>query len=186
MLRNVRTFAVLVAAGSLLALPVAADANHGQSHGKAKGKAKTHGKSQSKSQRCKVQNVGYVVSGTLVSYTADDAATPADESAVTLAVTGANSHARNSGELADQDATAEGTQVAGGTYTLTGAADAFTVTLDGFEGTDTVSPGDAVQVVGKIARTKKKCAAPGTSEADRYGAANVRKVVISDRDADTV
>lgn len=185
MLRNVRTFAALVAAGSLLALPLAAHANHGQSHGKAKGHAKT--KSQGKSKRCaKTQNVGYVVSGTLVSYTADDATTATDESAVTLTVTGANSHARKSGELADQNATAEGTQVAGGTYTVTGTDDAFTTTLDGYEGADTVSPGDAVHVVGKIARTKKKCAAAGTSQADRYGEPNVRKVTISDRDADTV
>lgn len=183
MLRNARTFAALVAAGSLLALPVAADANHGQSHGKAKGHAKT--KSQGKSKRCaKTQKVGYVVSGTLVSYTADDPATPANESVVTMKVTGANSHARNSGELADTNPTAEGTQVAGGDYTVTGATDAYTVTLNGYEGTDTVSPGDEVHVVGKIARTKKKCAPAGTSQADRYGAVDVRKVTISDRDAD--
>ena len=48
-------------------------------------------------------NKGFVVKGTLVSYTADDAATPANEGTVTITVTKANKHARVSGELADAD-----------------------------------------------------------------------------------
>jgi hypothetical protein len=41
-----------------------------------------------------------------------------------------------------------------------------------------------VKVSGRIARTKKRCAAEGTSTADRYAAPDVRRVTISDRDAD--
>ena len=70
--------------------------------------------------------------------------------------------------------------------TLAVADDAYTVKLNGYETPDTPSVGDKVQVVGKIALTKKRCAPAGTSTADRYAAPNVRKVTISDRDADVV
>lgn len=46
--------------------------------------------------------------------------------------------------------------------------------------------GDKVKVSGKIVLTKKKCATAGMSTADRYGAVDVRKVTISDRDLDIV
>src|SRR5215208_956325 len=174
MLKTVRTIGTLAVAAALLAVPATAlGAPGGQ--GKGKGKAKSC---------AKTLNRGYQVSGTLVSFTADDAATTdASEATVTLTVTSANSHARNSGEIADQDAVKKGVQVVGATYTVP-AGDAYVLKLDGYEGTDTPSPGDLVKVSGRIARTKKRCAAANTSSADRYAAPDVRRVTISDRDAD--
>jgi len=171
--KTARITAVLVAAGALLALgfPVVIkplDGNHGK--GATKRCAKTHG-------------VGYTVGGTLVSFTADDPQTQASEATVTLKVTHANSHARKSGEIADQDANKKGVQVKGAEYTVP-AGDAFKLKLRGYTGADTPSVGDKVQVVGKVPVTKRKCAAPGTSDADRYGTPNIRKVSISDRDPD--
>ena len=64
------------------------------------------------------------------------------------------------------------------------ATDAFTLKLNGFEGTDTPSVGDRVRVSGRIAVTKKHCAATGTSTADRYAEPDVKTVTVSDRDAD--
>ena len=157
MLSKTKFLAVPIAAAVLLALPATGAAGP---------------------KRCnKTPQVGYTISGTLVSVAGDPAS-------VTLTVTEANSHATNSGEIDDQDSAQEGVQVAGDSYTVDGASDSFTLTLEGFEGADTPSPGDAVKVIGKVPRTKKKCAAAGTSEADRYGAPNVRKVVITDSDPD--
>lgn len=176
-----RTFAALVAALSLLALPVIAQANDGQSHGKSQGKGKAHTMTdKGKAKRCaKAQKVGYNVSGTLVSYTADDAlTTDVNEGSVTLTVTGSNSHAEKAG-IADSDLATVGTQ-----YTVN-AADPHETVLDGFEGDDKPSVGDEVHVNGKITRSKKKCPPAGGTAGDRYGDADVRKVTISDRDADT-
>jgi len=157
MLKKTKCLVLLIAAGALLALPATGGAN-GQGAGK----------------RCeKTPKVGYTVSGTLVSMTADS---------VTITVTEANGHATKSGEIADQDAGTEGVQVAGATYTVSG--DPYKLVLEGFSGADTPSPGDAVQVIGKVARTKKKCAPEGTSVADRYATPDVRKVVITDSDPD--
>lgn len=177
MLKHSRTIVSVVAAGALLVVPAASFAGKGDNEGK--NPAKTHPTNCSKQHKA-----GFVVSGTLVSAIADDPATPlVSEASVTLTVTGANMHARKSGELADQDATTDGVQVKGGTYTVA-AGDAYKIKLNGYEGLDTPSVGDRVHVIGKIALTKKRCAAPGTSTADRYGAVNVRKVMIGDRDAD--
>ena len=118
-----------------------------------------------------------------MSATADDPATPASEATVTLTVTSANSHARNSGEIADQNTNRKGVQVKGAPYTVP-AGDAFTLKLNGYEGTDTPSVGDKVKVSGRIKVTKKKCAPAGASTADRYAAPDVRRVAISDRDPD--
>jgi len=172
MIKFVRIPAVLIAATALLAMPAAVQANHQGAHGKSK--------------RCaKAPKVGYSVSGTLVSATADNPATiGVNEASMTLTVTVANSHARNSGEIADQDATTAGVQVAGATYTVTAASDAFSLVLDGFEAPDTPSVGDAVKVYGKIARSKKKCAPEGTTTADRYATPDVRKVTVTDSDPD--
>ncbi len=177
--RSSRLLLTLVATAALLALPVAAPADPGN------GKAKGHGKTNNgASKRCaKTPKVGYTVNGTLVSLTADDPATEANEGTVTLEVTNANRHARNSGEIADQDAATEGVQVAGATYTVP-TSDAFVLTLEGYEGADTPSAGDAVHVRGKIARTKTKCAPEGTSTADRYAAPDVRRVTVTELDAD--
>jgi hypothetical protein len=178
MLKHTKTLAALVAGGALLALPVTGLAKPGHGHG--------HGHGNGTAKSCaKAKKVGYVVRGTLVSVTADDPATAdTNEAVVTLTVTGANRHARQSGELADTDATKAGVQVKGGSYTATAADDAFTLKLKGYAGTDP-SVGDKVHVTGKIALTKKRCAADGTSLADRYGETNIKKVAIAARDADT-
>lgn len=170
MRRTTRIVTAAVAAGSLLAMPVVAPADPGKGKGKTKRCAKT-------------PKVGYSVTGTFVSAVADNPLTPAHEGTMTITVTGANSHARKSGEIADQNASAEGVQVAGATYTVP-STDRFTLTLVGYEGADTPSPGDAVQISGKILRTKHKCAPAGTSLADRYGAVDVRKVTVTDSDPD--
>ncbi|MBW3652934.1 MAG: hypothetical protein KY433_04930 [Actinobacteria bacterium] len=174
MLDNARMIATLVAAGALLAAPTAGLAAKGDhASGKTNGKAKN----------CKTHSVGYQVSGTLVSVTADDAATPANEAAITLKVTAANSHAAKSGEIDDQNATKKGVQVKGATLTIA-ATDTFTLKLKGYEGTDTPSVGDRVKVSGKIKLTKKRCAPAGTSTADRYATPDIKKVTLTDRDAD--
>jgi hypothetical protein len=170
MLKTVRTVATLAVAGALLALPATALAAKG-GQGKAHNCAKTSTRA-------------YQVSGTLVSVTEDDSATLLDsEATVTLTVTSANRHARNSGEIADQDATQKGVQVKGATYTVP-AGEVFTLTLNGYVEPDTPSVGDKVKVSGRIPLMKKKCAPQDTSTADRYGAPDVRRVTISDRDAD--
>lgn len=169
MLKTVRTIATVAAAGALLAVPGTALAAPG-GQGKAKNCVKT-------------PSHGYQVAGTLVSMTADDTTTPDSEATVTLTVTSANSHARKSGEIADQDAARKGVQVKGATYTVA-AGDAFVLKLNGFEDPDTPSVGDRVKVSGRIAVTKTRCAPEGTSTADRYAAPDVRRVTISDRDPD--
>ena len=162
MLTKTSSLALLIATGALLALP-------------ATGAAET--------KRCnKTPKVGYTVTGTLVSGVPDDPATEAFEGTGTITVTEANGHATRSGEIADQDPATEGVQVAGATYTVSG--DPYKLVLEGYEGDDTPSPGDTVQVIGKIERTKKKCAAEGTSDADRYGAPDIRKVLVTDADPD--
>ena len=174
MLKNTRALAALAAAGAALAIPATGVAAKPDSAGKPKGKAKS----------CKPVQLPFQVSGTLQNVTLDDPATTGvNEATITLRVTSANRHARKSGELADQTATRKGVQVKGATYTVA-ATDAFTLKLNGFEGTDTPSVGDRVRVSGRIALTKKSCATAGTSTADRYAAPNVKTVTISDRDAD--
>ena len=168
MAKNTRMLVTACAAGALLVAPAGSAAHGGKGEGKRC--AKTH-------------SVGYSVRGTLISLTADNPATPAHEGTVTIKVTGANSHARNSGEIADQDAATPGVQVAGATYTVP-ATDVFVLRLHGYQASDTPSVGDAVHVWGRIARTKAKCAPAGTSTADRYAAPDVRRVTIADRDPD--
>jgi hypothetical protein len=177
MLKNAKTMATLVAAGTLLAAPAAGIAAKGGTHPAGS----THGKAKS---CAKANTVGYQVSGTYVSAVPDDPATTAvNEATITLKVTSANSHARKSGEIADQNATKKGVQVKGATYTVA-ATDAFVLKLNGYEGTDTPSVGDRVKVSGSIKLTKKSCAPAGTSTADRYAAPDVKKVTLSDRDPD--
>jgi hypothetical protein len=171
--KHTRTLASLVAAGALLAIPAVGQARNGHAHPAKPAKANA----------CAAHNVPFNVSGTFVSATADNPMTAENEGTVTLTVTNANRHARNSGEIADQNAARKGVQVRGATYTVA-TTDAYVLKLNGYEGTDTVSVGDKVNVRGKVALTKRHCAAAGTSVADRYGAVDVRKVTISDRDAD--
>lgn len=182
MLKTTKTIATIVAAGALLAAPAAGLATTGGNSEAAKSKAKP----TTKAKNCttKTHTVGYQVSGTFVSAVADDPATTAvNEATITMTVTSANSHAAKSGEIADQNATKKGVQVKGATYTVA-ATDAFVLELNGYEGTDTPSAGDKVKVSGRIALTKKRCAPAGTSTADRYAAPDVKKVTLSDRDAD--
>ena len=195
--KQARMFAALAATGALLALPATGLAtkpadpgkpddpgSQGKTHKPAdKGKPADAG-SKGKAKSCaKTHTVSYNVSGTFVSAVADNPATPASEASVTITVTSANSHAAKSGEIADMDAAKTGVQVKGATYTVA-AGDAYVLKLDGYETPDTPSAGDKVKIKGKIAVTKKRCAAAGTSTADRYAKPDVTKVTISDRDPD--
>jgi hypothetical protein len=164
--KHARTLGSLLAAGALLAAPASGLAHQPAGKGKA-----------AKANACKTVKAPFNVSGKFVS--ADVAA-----GTITMTVTSANRHARNSGEIADQDATKKGVQVKGATYTVSASPDAFVLKLDGYEAPDTPSAGDRVNVRGKVALTKKRCAAAGTSTADRHGAVDIRKVTLSDRDAD--
>jgi hypothetical protein len=173
--KHTRSIASAIVAGALLAAPAAALAKKGDH---------ANNKAGNVAANCaKTHSVGFGLVGTLVSITADDPATPASEATVTLNVLAGNGHARRSGEIADQDATKPGTQIRGAVFTVP-AGDAFTLRLHGYQGTDTPSVGDRVKVNGRIARTSRKCAPAGTSNADRLGAIDVRRVTISDRDAD--
>lgn len=172
---TVRRMAAVTAGAALLMAPAVGQAHHRAGHtnggGQPESQPQPPSPSPSKSQRCKrpATKVGFVVNGTLTSFTADDSATPANEGSVSITVTGGNSHARKSGD-------------ANGTFTATGSSDPFTVVLEGFEAGETPAAGDKVTIVGKVARTRAKCAPSGTSVADRYGEVNVRKVVIHDAD----
>jgi hypothetical protein len=178
--KHTRTVASLIAAGAVLAAPAAALAAKHDDH--AKNQNKPH---NNHAANCaKTHNAGFALNGTLVAFTADDIATPANEATVTLTVTAANRHARNSGDIADQDAAKPGVQAAGATFTVAAATDPFNLRLKHYQGTDTPSVGDKVKVRGRIAKTSRKCAPAGTSIADRLGAIDVRKVTISDRDPD--
>jgi hypothetical protein len=127
----------------------------------------------------------FFVRGTLTSFTADDPSTAdVNEASLTMSVVGANSHARRSGELADQDPSKPGVQVKGASYTATAASDPFVLKLSGFEPGETPDVGDQVRVLGKIALTRKRCADPGTSLADRYGAVDLKRVRVIDADGD--
>jgi hypothetical protein len=138
----------LAVAAALVAAPASALAAKG-----GQGKAKSCEKTLTR---------GYQVAGTLVSWTEDS---------VTLTVTSANRHARNSGELA------------GETYTVP-AGDAYVLKL-GNDGAAVPSVGDRVKVKGRIALEKKRCAAEGTALEDRYAAPDVTRVTISDREPET-
>ena len=178
--KHARTFATFAAAAAMLAIPAAGLAK--------KPTTNTHGKSQqAKANQCataaKVKGLPFIVNGTLVSATADDAATAASEATVTIKVTSANRHATLSGEIADQNATKKGVQVKGATYTVA-AGDAFAMKLDGYTAPDTPSAGDRVKVRGKMSLTRKSCAPAATSTADRYAAPDIRSVTVSDRDVD--
>ncbi len=173
--KHARTMGSLLAAGALLAAPASGLAAKPAGKGKA-----------AKANACKAVNMPFNVSGTFVSGTADNPLTlDVNEGTVTLLVTGANSHARKSGELTDMNAAKKGVQAKGATYTVA-TTDAYVLKLNGYEGTDTASVGDKVKVRGKVVLTRKRCAPAATTLADRYGAVDVKKVTISDRDADVV
>ena len=163
-MRTAKNILALALAAALFAVPataLGAKGGQGKSKRGGQGKAKAEG-----GKGCaKAHSRGFQVRGTLVSITADDAATTdASEATVTLTVTSANRHARNSGELSE-------------TYTVP-AGDAFELKL-GDDGTAVPAAGDRVKVKGRIAVTKKRCAAEGATLADRYGTPDVSRVKIS-------
>jgi hypothetical protein len=171
----------LIGALALLAFPATGLAKKGE-HGKH-GKHGKHANQKAKSC-AKLHTVGYQVGGTLVSMTADDpATTDTSEATVTLTVTSANSHARNSGELEDQNADRKGNQVKGATYTIP-AGDAFVMKL-GDDGALVPAAGDRVKVKGRIAVTKKRCAAEGATADDRFATPDVTRVKVSPAEAET-
>ena len=174
-MKTAKNILALALAAALFAVPATAlGAKGGQ--GKSKGKAKS---GQGKAKSCaKTHSRGFQVGGTLVSVAGDDAATAdTSEATVTLTVTSANKHARESGELADMDAAKKGVQAKGATYTVP-AGDAFELKL-GDDGAAVPAAGDRVKVKGRIAVTKKGCAAEGTTVADRYATPDVTRVKIS-------
>jgi hypothetical protein len=158
-LKAVSRIVALAAVAALVAAPASALAAKG-GQGKAKSCAKTLTR-------------GYQVAGTLVSWTEDS---------VTLTVTSANRHARSTGELADQDAVRKGVQVVGETYTVPVNAELLKL---GDDGAAVPSVGDRVKVKGRVALTKKRCAAENTSLEERYAAPDVTRVTISDREPET-
>ena len=166
----------LAATLALVAFPATGLAKRGE-HGKH-GKHTEHAKG---GKSCtKAHSVGFQVGGTLVSMTADElATTDVNEASVTLTVTSANTHARESGDLADQNADRKGVQANGATLTVpVVAGDAFELRLSSDYGTGAPAAGDRVKVKGRIAVTKKRCADEGTTTADRYGAVDVIRVSI--------
>ena len=172
-MKRIQTIALLTAAVALLAVPAIGQAhktgaqhNHGKSNGKGKGKTR---------DRCTV-NKGFVVRGTLLSYTADDSNQAGNQETVTITVTKGNRHARNSGELASPDS-----NPLPGVQLTVPTSDDFDVQLEGHEPNESLV-GDAVRIVGKVAVERKKCAELGDTLADRYGAVNIRKVKIVDAD----
>jgi hypothetical protein len=156
----------LAGAIALVAFPATGLAKKGE-HAKG-GKGKSCLKAHSR---------GFQIGGTLVTMTADDPATPDSEATVTLTVTSANKHARESGELADQDAERKGTQAKGATYTVP-VGDAYELRLSETYGAATPAAGDRVKVKGRVAVTKKRCADEGTSTAGRYGTPDVARVSV--------
>jgi hypothetical protein len=173
-LKTASRIVALAVVAAMVAAPAGATAAKG-GQGKAQGKTKSCAKTGTR---------GYQVTGTLVSVTMDDPATAEDsEASVTLVVTAANRHARNSGELADQDLDRKGVQVVGATYTVP-AGDAYVLKL-GDDDALVPAPGDRVKVKGRVALTKKRCAADGTSTADRYATPDVTRVTISRPEPET-
>jgi hypothetical protein len=153
----------LAAMVALVAFPATGVAKKGEhaKGGKGKNCAKMHTR-------------GFQVGGTLVSMTADDPTTPeSSEATVTLTVTSANKHARVSAEL-----------VKGATYTVP-AGDAFELRLSSDYGEGAPVAGDRVKVKGRVAITKKRCAAEGTSTADRYDTPDVTRVSVKPAEVET-
>jgi hypothetical protein len=160
-MNKIRTITLAAAAGALAAVPAVSDAHHRQGH------------QQPGTKRCVVKPA-FFVKGTITSFSANS---------VTISVTGANKHARRSGDLADQDPNKAGVQVKGATYAATSsAADTFTLKLTGYESGESPGVGDKVRILGKIELTRKRCAAAGTSLADRYGDVNIKRVRVIDGD----
>jgi hypothetical protein len=155
-MKMTRTLAALGALGVLVAVPITADAKQGSNHS------------------CSHPSVtrAFVVTGTLVSW---------DGTNLEITVKSANRHARNSGEIADQDASKKGVQVKGATYSITLASDTFKTSQSDYEAGEQPSAGDKVRIIGRIAITKSRCATDETL-AERSAAPNVKRVKFIDAD----
>jgi hypothetical protein len=165
-MKTTRITAVLATA-AVMAVPVAADAHRGgRHHG-------NHGK--------RVVNKGFVVTGNLKQngFSPDETSTTSvNESVVGTAVKNANKHARQSGELEDQNSSRRGVQVRGGTYKLDNDNDFFRVVRSGYEPGEQPGEGDKVRITGKIPYTRDK----SLKVSDRYGEPNIRRVKVVDSD----
>jgi hypothetical protein len=168
-MQTIRTIAVAAATGALALAPAAVDAHPRDGH------------KPKKAKRCVVKPA-FFVKGTVTAFTADDPGTPGvNEASVTIRVTGANSHARNSGELADQDSAEKGVQVKGASYVADASSDAYRLVLSGYESGESPEAGDKVRALGKIELTRKRCAR-NESLADRYGDVDLKRVRLIDED----
>jgi hypothetical protein len=169
-MKRLRFAALATAAGALLIAPTVGDAHHRTGHTKG---------GNGTSKRCKkpTVNKGFVVKGTLTSYTADTASTTdVNEAVVGMTVTGANRHARKAGVEKGETYTADGTPGASG-------RDAFTVQLSDFEALESPEVNeDKVRVVGKISVPKRRCGSSTTTGAGDLDDVNIRKVKIIDVD----
>jgi hypothetical protein len=174
-LKTAPKIAALAGAIALVAFPATGVAKKGEHSNH--GKHGEHAKGGKGKSCAKAHSVGFQVGGTLVSMTADDPATPDSEATVTLTVTSANKHARESGELADQNADRKGVQAKGATYTVA-AGDAYELRLSSDYGTGTPAAGDAVKVKGRVPVMKKRCADEGVTTDDRYDTPDVTRVSI--------
>jgi hypothetical protein len=65
------------------------------------------------------------------------------------------------------------------------AGDAYVLKLSETYGTGTPVAGDRVKVKGRVQITKKRCAAEGTSTADRYDTPDVTRVSIKPAEVET-
>ena len=139
--------AALAGVIALVAFPATGVAKRGE-HAK-RGAHTEHAKGGKGKSCAKEHSRGFQIGGTLVSMTADDPATEESEATVTLTVTSANKHARESGELADQDAERNGVQAKGAAYTVP-AGDAYVLKLSETYGTGTPVAGDRVKVKGRV------------------------------------
>jgi len=159
---------MLLAAASLAAVPVAAEAARGGHEGGHRGGKRTVNKS-------------YVVTGKLKQdgFSADDPVTTSvNEAVVEITVKNANRHARRSGELEDQNTSRKGVQVKGGNYALDNDDDLFKVVLSGYEQGEQPAANDKVRIAGKIPYARDK----SLSLADRYGVPNIRRIKLVDSD----
>ena len=151
----------VLAIGALAAAPIA-----GAEH-------KTDHSPGSKSQTCKkpIVKKAFIVKGTLNK--------PPAGSTVDITVNRANRHARKSGEIADQDPATDGVQVSGADYVVDSAG--ATLKLSGYKAGENPEAGDKVRIIGKVPVTRRKCDADATTD-ERYGAPNLKKVKIIDKD----
>jgi len=165
-IRRIAPAAALAAA--LMVVPAhAKKPDHaGPKHGGHAEEGKRGGKGSGKSGRCKAHQVGWAVKGTLVSHTLTSGTDGKFSGDVVVTVTRANKHGRGEVDGAGPK-----------TYTVSGVKASFDDlsdrNADGAVDAGDVQAGDKVVLVGRVAKAKKRCAAPEAA------AATVRKVNFS-------